>query len=325
MPVKIPLFRGWYCHFLRTSSKPRQSTARAYIERVNLAIDHIVANIDKPLRLTEIARAAKFSPFHFHRVFQSLVGETIADFTKRLRLERALSLMLHSPARGRSYTRIALSCGFAGASDFSRAFKQKFGAPPSRFDLTAWCEANRAELEAITRDHAGKSRLSSLPAPAGGDRFDVVIREIPARTVAYIRVSDPYEPNAVTGAIERLMAWAERHSFADNQWLGYQWENPELVPLEHCRYHAAVEAAKFTPSGEVGRFRFPAMLIAQIEIKGAIDLELRALQWFFTTWLPTSGYAPDDHPCFEAWIGRPFAHGTEYFELYAQLPIRRLR
>jgi hypothetical protein len=32
---------------------------------------------------------------------------------------------------------------------------------------------------------------------------------------------------------------------------------------------------------------------------------------------------PDDQPAFEAFLGRPFAHGTEYFELHAQLPVRR--
>jgi len=65
------------------------------------------------------------------------------------------------------------------------------------------------------------------------------------------------------------------------------------------------------------------MIVAQVEIRGGLDLELRALQWLFGTWLPQSGYVPDDHPCFGAWIGRPFAHGTEYFELQAQLPGRR--
>ncbi len=27
--------------------------------------------------------------------------------------------------------------------------------------------------------------------------------------------------------------------------------------------------------------------------------------------------------CFEAWIGRPYAHGTEHFALHAQLPVRQ--
>ena len=77
------------------------------------------------------------------------------------------------------------------------------------------------------------------------------------------------------------------------------------------------------PKGEIGRFRFPPMVVAEVEICGGIDLELRALQWLYGTWLPRSGYVPDDHPGFEAWIGRPFAHGTEYFEIHVQLPIRR--
>jgi AraC family transcriptional regulator len=171
-------------------------------------------------------------------------------------------------------------------------------------------------------------RLDRLPGGGrtGGDNpdgFKVRIRDLPARTVAYIRVSDPYRVDAVPRATQRLLAWAERHNLADGQWLGYQWENPELVPLEQCLYHVAVEAERFTTSGEVGRFRFPPMVVAQVEIRGGINLELRALQWLYGSWLPRSGYVPDDHPGFEAWIGRPFAHGMEHFEIYAQLPVRR--
>ena len=65
------------------------------------------------------------------------------------------------------------------------------------------------------------------------------------------------------------------------------------------------------------------MIVAEIEIRGDLELELRALQWLYGTWLPRSGYVPDDHPGFEAWIGRPFAHGIEHFEIRVQLPVRR--
>jgi AraC family transcriptional regulator len=65
------------------------------------------------------------------------------------------------------------------------------------------------------------------------------------------------------------------------------------------------------------------MMVAQVEIRGGIELELRALQWLYGTWLPRSGYVADDLPSFEAWIGRPFAHGMEHFEIHAQLPVRR--
>jgi len=297
-----------------------------YVERINLAIDHVVSRLGEPLRLVELSRAASLSPFHFHRVFQMLVGVTPAEYVKRLRLDKALFMMSHSRgARRSSLTTIALTCGFSSSSDFSRSFKQRFGVAPSAFDIKGWRDTHAAELQAMVPGSAEGQHLGRLPAGQNPDGFRVRIRDLPARTVAYIRVRDPYKGDAVVEAVHRLITWAERHSLADGQWLGYQWENPEITPLEHCVYHIAVEAptGRFTPKGEIGRFSFPPMVVAQVEVRGGIDLELRALQWMFGTWLPRSGYVPDDHPCFEAFIGRPFAHGTEHFELHAQLPVRR--
>ncbi len=306
---------------MRTAVKTRATTPMAYAERVNLAIDHVVGHLGDPLRLADVARAARLSPFHFHRVFQVLVGETIAEFVKRLRLERALVMMAHAPRS--SLTTIALTCGFASSSDFSRCFKQRYGRAPSTFDIKGWREAHASELQAMVREPARRFHLGGLPAAHNPDGFRVKIRDLPARTVAYIRVLDPYRGDAVAKATQRLMTWAKRNSLADGQWLGYQWDNPEITSLEDCQYHVAVEAERFVPRGENGRFRFPPMIVAQVELRGGIDLELRALQWLYGTRLPRSGYVPDDQPGFEAWIGRPFAHGTEHVELNAQLPIKR--
>jgi AraC family transcriptional regulator len=303
---------------LRSAVKTRATTATAYAERVNRAIDHVVGRLGEPLRLADVARAARLSPFHFHRVFQVLVGETLAEFVKRLRLERALVMMAHAPRS--SLTTVAFRCGFSSSSDFSRCFKQRYGAAPSAFDIKAWREAHGSELEATA---PGRFHLGRLPAGHNPDGFRVRIRSLPARTVAYIRVLNPYRGDAVAKATQRLVMWAERNGLADGQWLGYQWDNPEITSLEDCQYHVAVEAERFVPKGEIGRFRFPPMVVAQVEVRGGIDLELRALHWVYGTWLPRSGYVPDDQPGFEAWIGKPFAHGTEHFELYAQLPIKR--
>ena len=268
----------------------------AYVERVNLAIDHVVSHLDEPLRLEDVSRAALLSPFHFHSVFRALVGVTLAEFVKRLRLEKALFMMAH--ARRRSLTTIALSCGFSSSSDFSRCFRQRFGVPPSAFDIKRWCDARRSELEATAPGTAGRLHLDKLPAGHNPDGFRVRVRELPARTVAYIRIRNPYRGDAVAKAAERLITWAEPQALADGQWLGYQWDNPEIAHLEDCQYHVAVEAERFTPKGEIGRFRFPPMVVAQVEVRGGLDLELRALQWLFGTWLPRSGYVPNDHPFF---------------------------
>jgi AraC family transcriptional regulator len=293
----------------------------AYVERVNLAIDHVVSHLEEPLRLEDVSRAALLSPFHFHRVFQALVGVTLSEFVKRLRLEKALFMMAHT--RRSSLTPIALSCGFSSASDFSRCFRQRFGVPPSAFDIKGWSEARRSELEATVPGTAERLHLDKLPAEHNPDGFRVRVHDLPARTVAYIRIHNPYQGDAVVKAAQRLITWADRHALANGQWLGYQWDNPQIAHLEDCQYCVAVEAEQFTPTGEIGRFQFPPMTVAQVEVRGGLDIELRALQWLFGTWLPRSGYVPDDHPCFEAWVGRPFAHGMEHFQLHAQLPVRQ--
>lgn len=165
--------------------------------------------------------------------------------------------------------------------------------------------------------------LERLPAGANPDRFEVELVNMPARCVAYIRVLDPYRPDVVSQACKRLVAWAEHRGLADGQWLGYMWEDPEIVALPDCRYDVGLVVPAFEPEGEVGRMDFPRMIVAQVEIKGTIDLEMRCIDWIFKTWLPASPFVPDEQPSFEAWIGRPFAHGTEHFELHMQLPVVR--
>ncbi len=258
------------------------------------------------------------SPHHFHRVFQAIVGETPAEFVKRLRLDKALRTMAFE--KPTSLSQVAVTCGFASSADFSRSFKQRFGVSPSAFDVVAWRASHAEKLEAGL---PLGGRIAELPAFEDPQAFQVEIRDLAARSAAYIRVTRPYEGDRVFQAAQRLIAWAEKRGLADGQWLGYQWDNPELTNLEQCIYYIAVEAGEFDPYGEVGHYRFPPMRVAQIEIRGGVELELRALQWLYGSWLPRSGYLPDDQPGFEAFIGRPFAHGGEYFELYVQLPIRK--
>jgi AraC family transcriptional regulator len=285
---------------------------------VHRALDHVRAHLDGPLPLERVARAAGLSPYHFHRVFKALMGETLHQFVLRTRLERALVLMSHAPRR--ALTEIALDCGFASSSDFTRAFKQHHGVAPSRFDLAAHRDGRRAVLVDVTRSAGARGMLARLPAGENPDGFQVRLRALPPRTLAYIRVHDPYR-GGVPEAAARLLAWAQAHDCADRAWYGYQWEDPEVTALEDCRYDIAVEVDDVRPAGEIGRMRFPAMHVAEVEIEGDVALELRALDWLFGTWLPRSGRLPADLPCFEAFRGRPFAQGLERFALAVHLPL----
>ncbi len=90
-----------------------------YLARLNRVLDHIDAHLDQPLPLAELARVANFSPFHFHRVFGALVGESLRQYVLRLRVERAASQLVANPRK--TVTAIALDCGFSGSATFARA------------------------------------------------------------------------------------------------------------------------------------------------------------------------------------------------------------
>ena len=75
------------------------TTTQPYLRRINGVIDHIRAHPDGDLSLAALAAVAGFSPFHFHRIFSGIVGETVHDFVQRVRLDRAAALMKGSPSR----------------------------------------------------------------------------------------------------------------------------------------------------------------------------------------------------------------------------------
>jgi AraC family transcriptional regulator len=235
-----------------------------------------------------------------------MVGETLHEFVKRTRLERALYLMSHAR---RPLTEIALEVGFNSSSDFSRSFKAHFGVSPRAFDLEAWRKT-------------GREKIAPKAAWEGDERFTVKLRELPARRVAYLRVFRPFDKGRVPRAAAKLVAWAKERGLEGGQWLGYMWEEPELVPLDKCRYDVGLEVPEDVPLGEgVSEQRFPRMRVAELELKGSIELEIRALEWIYGKWLPQSGFVPDHQPGFEAWNGLPFAHGEDHFELRVQLAV----
>jgi AraC family transcriptional regulator len=82
------------------------------------------------LTLQQIARAAAFSSYHFHRLFRQLTGESVQSNLLRARLERAAFELVYS---GQSILEIALANGYTSPASFARAFSRRFAMEPRRF------------------------------------------------------------------------------------------------------------------------------------------------------------------------------------------------
>src|SRR5215813_8313815 len=104
-----------------------------YVQRINRVIDHLRRNLDRQVKLAELAKVACFSEFHFHRIFCAVSGETVNNFVNRLRLEKAARLLRFSDHR---LTNIALDCAFSSSATFSRAIRFWYDTSPSQFRKT---------------------------------------------------------------------------------------------------------------------------------------------------------------------------------------------
>jgi AraC-like DNA-binding protein len=100
--------------------------------RRKAALDYIDAHLgNAQLGPNEIADAANVSRASLYRLLAA-EGGIRAVLLKR-RLDEALRLMLADNKDERSLTDIASCCGLGGTSQFSRAFRARFGMPPRQY------------------------------------------------------------------------------------------------------------------------------------------------------------------------------------------------
>ncbi|MBV7255173.1 AraC family transcriptional regulator [Pacificimonas sp. WHA3] len=105
-----------------------RSDVRDRIERAVDLMSTRMADEDAPPSLDELAGAAAFSKFHFHRVFRIVTGETCAQALARLRLARGTNALQR---RERSVTDAAFLAGYGSSQSFAKALKMQTGKTAS--------------------------------------------------------------------------------------------------------------------------------------------------------------------------------------------------
>jgi AraC family transcriptional regulator, glycine betaine-responsive activator len=86
-------------------------------------------HIGDPLDLGQLARAAGVGPRQLNRLFREKLGLSTMAYYRQLRLETGRNLLRNAPL---AVTDVALATGFATPAHFSRAFRARYGEPPSR-------------------------------------------------------------------------------------------------------------------------------------------------------------------------------------------------
>jgi AraC family transcriptional regulator len=141
---------------------PRPVRARLAPWQKSKVERYLEEHADRPLRTGELAKQVSLSVGHFHHAFKEAFGETPHVYVTRLRLELAQRLMLTTDD---PLSQIAVACGMADQSQFTKVFGRNMGEPPG-----AWRRRTRAQAQigARSRDTtAGQRAANSLSGVNG--------------------------------------------------------------------------------------------------------------------------------------------------------------
>ena len=300
----------------------RRESLRVYEQRINRILNYISAHPAEDHSLESLAKRAHFSPFHFHRVFKSLVGEPLNVCLRRLRLEKAVFRMTHGPKE--TLTQIALDCGFSSSSVFSKVFREAYGFPPSRYSRKRLLEESKIRQDLFLNAGYGFPKDAPRDNP---DRFRVRLVEWPQRHIAYVRVIGAFEPEPMLAAFNRLMDWGREHNLPrGSQLIGMSLDDMDVTPMRNFRFDWCLEVPEsMPPSGDVSSGTIAGGTYAAVRCRGDIYKEARAWAWLFQVWLPRSGYEPIHAPALELYRKDPSKSEWKEFDMDCCLPVRPLR
>ena len=290
-----------------------------YVRRVNRVIDYLRQNLDRPVKLEELAEVACFSKFHFHRIFSAVSGETINECTNRLRMEKAARLLRFSH---RNLTDIALDCGFSSSATFSRAFRLTYETTPSQFRKTGEIQNSKIRKELST----GQEYVLPMSPEEKRAAFPVTLVDLPERQIAYIRVINAFEMNRVIAAFRTIIDWSKDQGiFSQGTLFGMTLDDPDVTPAHLYRYEVCfASSSSFECAEGMSRLTLPAMRYAMTSVSG--DLRLVATAWDFLVrdWLINSAYEPEHAPALEIFRNKEGATDWSHFELDGYFPIKKL-
>lgn len=131
---------------------------RQVFARMQRACLHIDGNLDRVVRISELAELANMSIWYFTKTFHSLYGQSPQAASTRMRLAHAAHLLLGTRW---SVSEVGVAAGFENNCSFSRAFRAQFGMPPSLYRLSG--DVRLPAGQAKPASMAGQAALWAAP------------------------------------------------------------------------------------------------------------------------------------------------------------------
>ncbi|MBX2836040.1 MAG: AraC family transcriptional regulator [Gammaproteobacteria bacterium] len=264
----------------------KPSTATDYQRRMNQVIQYLFDHLDEDIRIDDLAEVAHLSPYHWHRIYTAMQGETVANTIKRLRLNRAANQLANTDLPIKS---IAEQAKYSSVEGFSRSFKSAYLQSPAAY-----------------RDTGSHSDYKSAIDVQDASRFDVKIEPLDVSHCAAVSHTGSYMH--IDQAMGQLMGGLAAQQLLSDapRMLAVFYDDPELTPAEQLRSAALspldTSSNVTAPIEHITLYQGP---YAKLLYTGPYADMKDAYQWLYGTWLPDSGFTAADAPAIEEYLNNP--------------------
>ena len=240
---------------------------------VNKSIDYILAHLEEPISIEDVANQLSFSKYYFCRMFKEETGEGVYSFIKRLKVEQsAIDLKLQKDKR---IADIGLDYGYS-ASNYSSLFKEHYQLSPNDY---------RKSLEGSTISNPFYPQKQEVLDTFEDYQKKVELKELNDLYVIYERMLSNYA--------ELKSSWSalveENAYYDDTTVMIEKFYNDPAVAIDG---HSICDLC-FTLNEEIkekNTMVITGVTYAIYPYKGQIEDIFRVMQGFFRIWLPESSY-----------------------------------
>ena len=298
---------------------------KEHIGRVNKSILYIENNLSEKLVLSEIAKQAYFSPFHFHRIFSLVVGETVNSFIIRKRIERAASFFIYQNSV--SITEVSEKLGFTSLSSFSRAFKKFYGMSPAQFK-----ESSPDKFSKISKTESKKGQvvvsfeqyICNINNSIKWFKMNAktTVKTIERIDMAYLSHQGNMELLGTT--FNRLIQWAAPKGLMNQEnlrLLTIYHDSPKVTSPENIRMSAGIILnSEINVDGEVGLKSIDPgkCIVSRFEIT---PNEFQQAWESNFVWMSENGYSKSEQDPFEIYYNNAEEHPENKFIVDLCIPV----
>jgi AraC family transcriptional regulator len=265
-------------------------------------LDYIEQHLEESLTLENLANISTYSPYHFQRTFKSIVGETPAQYVKRLRLENAAHLLIYQHQI--PITQIAFLCGFSSLSYFTYSFQSYFKTSPKSWREGAYLERFPREYDdskkskQVSNRVKDKSRVNIYNEFKWLDLAKIKTMMLPVLTTVQSQHFGPYT-EGIESVWEDIYRWCESRDLLkhDTLFFGVPRSNPYITPPEKSRYncHVPVGELDIQDHEDEDSVLFKGGKHVVYEFEEPVDYSERSFliecySELYSFWLPRSGY-----------------------------------